>query len=211
MHVAAGGVLRRPHALGAPVGDGVERPEKLAALRVERLDEPTDSVLAAVGADQHLPLDDAGSHRLAVALVGIGDVARPDHFSALAVERDELRVERAEEHLVPGDRHAPVVRPAAEGRRGTHRVLVVPELLTGGGIDGVDVVIRSGEEHDAVHDDGRGFHRLHHRSLEHEGGAKFPDVARIDLSSLGIAGLRVILVRVDPVLLVVQRGIERLL
>src|SRR2546422_1904603 len=113
----------------------------LARLRVECFDEPTDSILAAVGADQHLPVDDAWGHRLAVAFVGIGDVGRPDHLPALAVERDELCVERAEEQLVPGDCDAPVVRPAAERGRGTHGVLVVPELLTAGGIDGVDVVV----------------------------------------------------------------------
>ena len=208
---APGQVLGRPHALGASIGNGVEGPEQLPGLRVVRLDEPADSILAAVGADQDLPVDDGWSHRLAVALVRVGDVRGPDRLSGLAVERDQFCIERPEEELVPGDRDTAVVGTAAESGRGTHRVLVVPELLAGGGIGGVHVIVRSGQEHDPVHHDGRRLHRLDHRGLEHEDRAELRDVAGIDLSGLGVAGLRVVLVGVDPIVLVVRRGVEHLL
>ena len=91
----------RPHALVALLGDGVERPQQLAALGVEGLDEAADAVLAAVGADQHLAVHHDRSHGFGVALLGIGDLGLPQHLAGLRVERHQLGVERAHvEHVV---------------------------------------------------------------------------------------------------------------
>ena len=50
----------------------------LPVVGVVGLDEAADAVFAAVGADQDLALDRGRRHRLAVALLRIGDVAAPD-------------------------------------------------------------------------------------------------------------------------------------
>ena len=95
VHVAPGRVLGRPNADGV-LRDGVEAPDELAVLGVVGLDEAADAVLAAVGADQDLAVDGGRSHRLAVALLGIADLLRPDLGAGLGVERDELGVEGAD-------------------------------------------------------------------------------------------------------------------
>ena len=206
-----GGILRRPHAFAALIGNRIERPEQLPALGVERLHESADSVFAAVRADEDLPVDRGGGHRLAVPLLGVRDLRLPEHLAGLVVERDQLGVEGPEEELVAQHRHAAVVGPAAIGGYRSHRVLVVPELLPGGGVDRVDVIVGSGDVHDAVDDDGRGLHRLDDRGLEDEDGTQPLHVAGVDLIGLRIAGLRVILVGMQPVAIIAKRGVEHLL
>ena len=185
MHVAAGRVVDRPHAFVALVGDRVERPQQLAVGGVERLDEAAHAVLAAVGADQHLAVDDRGRHRFRIALLRIGDLRFPQQLAGLGVERDELGVDRAHEQLAALDRDAAVVVAAADGDDRPQLVLVVPELLARRRVDRVDVVERRRQEHDAVDDDRRGFHRLEHRGLEHERGLQLADVAGVDLRCRG--------------------------
>src|SRR5205085_1821253 len=118
---------------------GVEGPEQLAVLGVVGLDEAADAVFAAVRADQDFALDGGRRHRLAVAELGIRDVGLPHLVAALGVERDQLGVERREIDLVFEDRDAAIVRAAAIGRDRPERVLVVPQLLAGLGIERVDV------------------------------------------------------------------------
>ena len=66
----------RPPAL---LGNRVEGPQQLAVVRVEGLDEAADAVLAAVGADDDLAVDDRGRHRFGVAEVRISDLHLPQH------------------------------------------------------------------------------------------------------------------------------------
>src|SRR5262249_23656170 len=66
VHVAAGGVLLRPHA-DRVFRNGVEIPELLAVLGVVGAHEAADAVFAAVGADQNFAVDDGGRHGFAVA------------------------------------------------------------------------------------------------------------------------------------------------
>src|ERR1044071_6304557 len=106
MHVAAGGILLGPYALMSLLRDGVEGPQQLAGTRVIRLEEAADAVLAAVGADQHLVLHHGRRHRLAVALLGIGDLRLPDALAGVRVERDQPRVHRTPEELAARDRSA---------------------------------------------------------------------------------------------------------
>jgi hypothetical protein len=192
----------------ALVGNRVERPQQLAVLGVERLEEAAHAVLAAVGADQHLALDDGGRHRFRVALFRIGDLRLPQQLAGLRVERDELGVERAHEQPVALDRDAPVVRTAAKRRDRTHLVLVVPVFLAGRRVDRVHVVERRRQEHHAVDDDRRGLHRLQHRRLEDERRLELAHVPGVDLVAGVVARLRITPVRVDPVLRVGRRGIE---
>ena len=208
LHVAAGGVVLRPHAFVPLVGNRIERPQELAGLGVECLHKTADSVLAAVGADQHLALHHGRSHGLGVALLRIGDLNLPGDLAGLGVERHELGVERThvEHALVRG--YAAVVRAAAEGGDRSHLVLVVPEFAPGHRVDRVDVVERGREEHHAVHHQRRGFHRLEHRGLERELDLELVHVAHADLRRGIVAGLLVIAVWVQMIQGVAGGAIE---
>ena len=155
----------------------------MPSLGVERLDEAADAVFAAVGADQDLALDGGRRHRLAIALLGIGDLFRPDPLAGLGVERDQLGVERGDIDLVAVDRDAAIVGAAAIGRDRPHLVLVMPHLLAGLGVERIDVVERGGDVHHAVDDDRRGLHRFHDLGLEYPGRVQTRHVAAIDLPS----------------------------
>ncbi len=196
MLVAAGGVRRRPDADGV-LGDRVEAPDELAVLGVIGLDEAADAILAAVGADQDFAVDGGWRHRLAVALLGIADLFLPDDGAGLGVERDELRVERADIDLVVIDRDAAVVRPAAEGRDRTELRLEVPDLLAGLGVERIDVAVGGGDVHDAVNNDRRRLQRLFDFGGEDPGRMQMPHVAAVDLR-----------VRIETRLLVIGVGVE---
>ena len=208
LHVPARRIVHGPDAFVALLRDRIERPQQLAVGGGVRLHEPADPVLAAVGPDQHLVVDDGRRHRLAVALLGVGDLRLPQTVAALGVERDELGIERAHEEPPAGDRHAAVVRPAAERGHRPHLVLVVPVLLAGGGVDRVDVVVRRRQEHHAVDDDRRGLHRLDDLGLHDELDPQLVDVPGVDLVPRVVAELRVVTVRVEPVLRLAAGGGE---
>ena len=190
--------VRRPNADGV-LGNGVEAPDELAILGVIGLDEAADAILAAVGADQDFAVDGGRRHRLAIALLGIADLFLPDDGAGLGVERDELRVERADIHLVVIDRDAAVVRTAAEGRHRTELRLVVPNLLAGLGVERVHVAIRRGDVHDAVNNDRRSLEQLLNLGGEDPRRMQMRDVSPVDLGIRVEAGLLVIGVGVKEV------------
>ncbi len=163
--------------------------------------EAADAVLAAVGADQDFAFDDGGSHRLAVAVFGVGDFLLPEKASGLGVERHELRVERQQIDLVLVDRDAAIVGSAAERGDGPHLVLVVPVLLAGLGIEGVDVAERGGDVHHVAHDDRAGLERLLDFGLEDPRRAQLADVGGRDLLQGRKPGLIVVAVGMQEVLL----------
>src|SRR6185437_3830129 len=103
----------------------------LAGLGVIGLQEAADAVFAAIGSDQDLVLDHRRRHRLAVALLGIGDVGGPDHLAGLGFQRDELGVERGDVNEIAEHLHAAIVRAAAVGRDRAHLVVIVPDLFAG--------------------------------------------------------------------------------
>ena len=195
MHVAAGGVVGRPNA-DRVLGDGVEGPEQLAVLGVVGLDEAADAVFAAVGADQDFAVDGGRRHRLAVALLGIGELLLPDDSAGLGVERDQLGVERADIDLVVIDGDAAIVGAAAEGRDRAELGLEVPDLLAGLGVERVDVAERRGDIHHAVDDDRRRLERLLDLGGEDPGRMQMRDIAAVDLVVRIEAGLLVVAVGV---------------
>ena len=190
------------------VGDAVERPQELAVVGVERLDEAANAVLASVGADQHFALDHRRCHRLRVPLVGIGDLRFPEQLAGLGIERHQLGVDGAHVELAFGDGDAAIVVSAAYGDDRTQLVLVVPEFLAGRRVDGVDVIERGRQKHHAVVDDRRGLHRLQHRGLEHKRGLEPGDVLGVELLALVVPGLLVAAIRMQPVLAVLAGSIE---
>jgi hypothetical protein len=208
VHIAAGRILGIPDAFVALLGDRVERPQQLAVVRVEGLDEAADAVLAAVGTDDHLAVDIDWRHRLRIAEVGIGDLDFPQELARLGIERHELRVDGAHEELAFRHRDSAIVVAAANGDDRAQLVLVVPVLLAGRRVDRIDMIERGGQEHHAVDDDRRGFHRLEHRGLEDERRCKPAHVASVDLTAGVVAGIVVVAVGLDPVLRILGRAVE---
>ena len=208
MHVAAGGVVRIPDAFVTLFGNREERPEELAVVRVERLDEAADAVFAAIRADQHLALDDRRRHRFRVTLFRIGDLRFPKQIPGLGVERNELGVDRAHVQLAAFDGDTAIVVAAAHGDDRSQLVLVVPVLFAGRRVDRVHVIERRCQEHDAVDHDRRGLHRFEHGGLEHVGRLHLRHVAGVDLAAGVVSRLIVAAVRMNPVLGVGSGAVE---
>ncbi len=132
----------------------VERPDQPAVLRVERLHAAARAAVAAREADDHLAVvvDRRGRDR-EVLLPALGrDV--PERLAGRAIERDEPRVEPADEHLVAAHRDA-AARPAATDRReaGVEVRGVLPEDLAAVDRHGEHVVGARAHVGDAVVDD----------------------------------------------------------
>ncbi len=210
VQVMAGRILGRPDA-DRVFGDGIEGPEQLAGLGVERLDEAADPVFAAIGADQDLPIDRGRGHRLAVALLGIGDVGLPDHLAGLGIEGDQLGIEGGEIDHVAIDGDAAVVGPAAIDGDRSERMLVVPEFGAGAGIERIDVIEGGGDVHHAIDHDRRGLLRLLDLGLEDPGHVQVPHVHRVDLAVGEVALLGVIPVRHQPVIGILAGPVEHFL
>ncbi len=198
MHVAAGRVVLRPDADGV-LRDGVERPQQLAVLGVKGFHEAADAIFAAVCADQHLALHDGRRHRLAVAELGIGDIHLPDLVAGPGIERHQLGVERREIDLVLIEFDAPIVRAAAIGGDRSERMLVVPELLAGLGVERVHMAERGGDIHHTIDHDRRRFEGLAHVGLEDPGRMQLLHVAGVDLLGWIEALLVVVAVGVQEV------------
>jgi hypothetical protein len=148
--------------------------EVLAAiLRVERLE---------AGADQHV-------------LVGPGGVGAPDRLAGSGVERREPAAHAefpaavADEHLALHD----------EGRHGDRfaqpdlAVLLAPELLAGGGVEGDGLVVERIEEEPAICEGGAA---IHHVAARHALGAGI--ALRVELPLHVRARLREV-ERIDPI------------
>jgi hypothetical protein len=87
--------------------DGVENPGPLAGFRVVRRDAAAPPHDAADARDDEAVVVERGA-RDAVALLPRRDDLRPDHLARALVERDEVRVELADEHLAFAERDAAV-------------------------------------------------------------------------------------------------------
>ena len=181
------------------LGDGVEGPQQLARRRVIGFDKPTNTVFATIGTDQNLTVNDRGRHGFAVTFFGIRNFGLPQNFAGFGVQRYQLGIQCAHEQLATFNRNATVVGPATEGGDRPHFVFVVPKLLTGHGIQRIDMVVGGCHVHDAVHHDGRCFHRLTHFGLECEDGLELFDVTRVDLLAGVKARLGIVTVGVQPV------------
>ena len=126
---------------------------------------------------------------------GDGDRDVPDLLAGVAVEADQVRVERRHvEPVAPGGEPA-VDGVAAERQVLGERLLVVPELGAGLAIDRVGVVPGRGHVHDAVDDQRRAFEAVEHARLERPDGDQPGDVPGVDLVEravpLGVVGAAV--------------------
>ena len=168
-------------------GNRVPSPLALAGVGIEGLDESARSHLARSGhPDDDLAFHDERSLGHEVAVRVVHDLRLPDLLAGLRVERDEMRVQRAEDHAVLVERDPAVVGNQADERADVvgNLALVPPERHTGDGVHRVHAIERQRgrrrEHHAVVHD--------RRRLLVAEGAARedplrhqLLDVARIDL------------------------------
>jgi hypothetical protein len=87
----------------------------------------------------------------------------------------------------------------------------VPELLAGTGVEGVDVVERCRDIHDAVHDNRRCFHRLLDFGLEQPGRTELHHITGVDLPVRVIAGLLVVAIGVQEIVTVAGGAVQQIL
>ena len=94
-------VVLRPRVVADFAGPGnrVERPDELAAPRVERLDAAADAVLGAGKARDDEPIEIERRARDREPVLPALGLHRPLDFAGLLIERDELAVELTDEHL----------------------------------------------------------------------------------------------------------------
>ena len=139
----------------ARAGDGVGLPDLLAALGIVGGDEAAHAELAARDADHDLAVHDQRRHGHVVALLPVGDgLAFPGDLAGRGVERDQHGVLPGHVDLVAVQRDAAlgvVQRAEAFGQL----ALVLPDQVAGPGVEGEELVVRRGDEHDAVVDDRR--------------------------------------------------------
>ncbi len=125
-------VVLRPRVVAdlARARDRVERPDELAVLRAERFHAAAHAFLAAREARDDEPVVVERRRRDRVALLPAFRLDRPDDLAAALIERDELAVELAREHLAVAEPDA-AARPAAADRlvRGVEVRAVFPEDL----------------------------------------------------------------------------------
>ena len=139
--------------------DGPEAPRLRAGRGVVGGDVAAHAVLGAAVADDHLVLDHARRAGDGVLLFLVGGLHLPRHLAGAGVERDQASVDRADVDLALPHRDAAVDHVAARPTPDLSGDLgvVLPEPLTGGGVDRVHFAPRRGEEHHAVDDDRRRF------------------------------------------------------
>jgi hypothetical protein len=118
----------------------------------------------------------------------------------LRVKRDEVGVEGVEVHLPVAHGDAAVDVAAAQRDVVRGGVLVAPQLLAGLAVDGPDLALGPGDEHDAVHHERGGLERVgrgtrvqtRRAGLEHPRGGQALDGVLVDLVepavTLGVVG-----------------------
>ena len=86
MHVAPGRVLCRPDTHRV-FRNSIEVAQELSVGGIIGADKSADAVFAAIRTDQHFALDDGRRHRLAISVLGIGELLLPDNVAGLGIER----------------------------------------------------------------------------------------------------------------------------
>jgi len=164
-------------------------PQQAAGLRVARLDAADHAELAARHAGEHHAVgnDGRGGGRVAGGIVV--DLLLPHHVAGVLVERDQLGVQRGEDHEVVVQRSAAVDHVAAGHDALGQAVLVLPQLPAGGGVQRKDARVGRGDEHLAVHDHRLGLLAALLLAAEGEGphGQQLRGVAGIDLLERRVA------------------------
>ena len=149
-------VVARPSVVAEFAGarDRIERPHELAVARVVRLHAAAARAVAAREARDHEPVVVERRGRDAEAVRVRLRLDRPHDLARRVIERDELAVELAGEHLALAERDAAAHPAAADDRDVRVEVrLVRPEDLARVGVEREHVVRARRDVDDAVVDD----------------------------------------------------------
>ena len=171
----------------AGAGNGVGRPDRVAAHRVVGLDEAADAVFAARHPGEDEPVDDQRRPGDAVALPPVDDLDLPRDGAGVAVEREQPRVHGADVDQIGVQRDPAVVRPAAVDalRLVGHLRLEAPQPRAGPGVDGEDARLVGRQVDDALVHQRRGLKAaVLAPGREHPGGVEAVHVLRGDLVQL---------------------------
>src|SRR5437016_2507739 len=146
-------------------GNRIEPPFARARRSIVGADESADAVFATGYSHEHEVLNHQRSQREAVALGVLRRSRVPNNISCLAVQRDDVRVQRRHKNLVAEDRKPAVDSPTARPNVRRQRLLVLPNGASGPRIQRVHAVVLSGTVQNSVDHQRRRFefaacHRL---------------------------------------------------
>ena len=135
-------------------GDRVRLPRRLAGIGIEGRDEAPDAELATGDADHDLALGDERGQRHVVAGLPVFDLLLPRDLAGAGVQRDQHAVVGGQVNLVAVERHS-ATGVVEDAQPLGHLALVPPQQPPGLRLHGDDLVVRRGDEHDAVvHEEG---------------------------------------------------------
>ena len=103
-------------------GNRVEAPDFLSRVCIQRRDEAPNALVASGRPNQHHVLDRQWSQGERIGQLHVSHLGHPELRPTRRVDGDDVRVERAHEHLVANHRDAAVVRAAARQGVGGCRV-----------------------------------------------------------------------------------------
>ena len=168
-----------PRVVAELAGPGNRRktPEPRAGRRIVRVDEAADPELAAGDAGDDLVLERQRRAGDAESLHRIRHLDFPEQRAGAGVQRQERRVQRADEQAVAEDRHAAVERVDLVRVADLLRALIAPDLAPGRGVQRDDDARRPARIHDAVDHERRRFEHRAARQLPRPRARSWPALA----------------------------------
>ena len=179
----------------AGAGNGVEGPGERPGLRIVRLHAAADAVLGAGEAGDDEPVVIERRARDGEPFLPSLRLHRPDHRAGPLIEREELAVQLADEHLAVAQADAAARPPAADGGDLVVELrLIAPQRLTRLDADRKHIVCARDDVDDAVVDDRLGLAGIldaHARAIEPRppDGLELRHVVAIDLRQRRVAAV----------------------
>ena len=170
-------------------GDGPEPPGPPAGPGVEGVQIAPMGRVAPGDPDHDLVLDHQGRARdVAAALLHALDLDVPDLLPCLGVQRHQAVVDRPHEDQAVAQGHPPVPGAIEEAELLGLRMVIVPKLLAGDGIQREDPVPGGGDIHHPIrHQGGAGKASIHLAGLKDPGRRQPLHVLPIDLIQRAVA------------------------
>ena len=166
-------------------GDGVEPPRALAGLRIVRVDEPANAVLGTCNPDDDLVLHHQRSNRGRVPHLVVLELDVIHNAAGLHVEREEVRIDRRNEDLIPERCDAAVDIAAAGAQIVRETPPIGPQRSSGFDVQRDHVAGRIGEVHHTVKDKRCALEVMASLNLVHPYRAQLLDILTIDLVEPG--------------------------
>ena len=139
-----------------------------------------------------------GARRARIAAAVVKHLLFPQHGSGLAIQGDDMSVERGHEEAVPENSQAAVHQVATGDDLRRKLALVVPNLRPCRGVQCVNLVWRDGQVHDVVHDERRRFELVLERFLKDPLETKIGGVGGADFLQGAVAMSLIVAVVGEP-------------